>query len=186
MTILIRPALAEDRPKIWGILEPVIRAGETYALPRDMTEAAALGYWMAPAMETFAAVADGEIIGTYYIRSNQPGGGAHVANCGYVTAQHQAGRGVAGAMCEHSLEIARSRGFRAMQFNFVIASNTRAIRLWEKFGFQTIGRLPGAFLHPRLGYTDAIIMFRTFASAERDNSTGLFPEAAKVFRKNSE
>ena len=159
MTLHIRPALAEDAAAIWQILEPVIRAGETYALPRDMTEAAALAYWMAPEKEPFVAMADQKIIGTYYIHPNQPGGGAHVANCGYVTAQHQAGRGVAGAMCEHSLEAARARGFRAMQFNFVIASNTRAIKLWEKFGFQTIGRLPGAFLHPQLGYTDALVMF---------------------------
>ncbi len=160
MTFLIRPATPEDGAAIWQILEPVIRAGETYALPRDMSEAAALAYWTAPEKETFIAVADQKIIGTYFIRPNQPGGGAHVANCGYVTAQHEGGRGVAGAMCEHSMQIARSRGFRAMQFNFVIASNTRAVNLWEKFGFHTIGRLPAAFLHPRLGYTDALVMFR--------------------------
>ena len=158
--MLIRPAAAEDATAIWRILEPVIRAGETYALPRDMTEATALAYWTAPEKETFVALADEEIIGTYFIRPNQPGGGAHVANCGYVTAPDATGRGVAGAMCEHSLEIARLRGFRAIQFNFVIASNTGAIKLWEKHGFRTIGRLPGAFLHPRLGYTDALVMFR--------------------------
>ncbi len=169
--MLIRPAIAEDGPEIWRILEPVIRAGETYALPRDMTEAAALGYWMAPVNEVFVAVAEQKIIGTYYIRPNQPGGGAHVANCGYVTAQHVSGRGVASAMCEHSLEIARARGFRAMQFNFVIASNARAVKIWEKYGFETLARLPGAFLHPRLGYTDALVMFRALG-AGHDNSGG--------------
>ncbi len=186
MTLIIRPAIAEDRSKIWRILEPIIRAGESYALPRDMTEAAALDYWLAPDKQSFAAMADGALIGTYYIRPNQPGGGGHVANCGYATAQHEGGRGVASAMCEHSLQIAQARGFRAMQFNFVIASNTRAIKLWEKFGFQTVGRLPGAFLHPRLGYTDALVMFRALANAGRDDFTGPDPAEGKVFRKNSE
>jgi ribosomal protein S18 acetylase RimI-like enzyme len=185
MTILIRPVLAEDRPEIWQILEPVIRAGETYALPRDMTEASALAYWMAPEKAIFAAVADGKIIGTYYLRPNQPGGGAHVANCGYVTARHAGGQGVAGAMCEHSLEVAAARGFRAMQFNFVIASNTRAIKLWEQHGFQTAGRLPGAFLHPRLGYTDALVMFRALATAAADAAPGSSP-GETIIRKNSE
>jgi ribosomal protein S18 acetylase RimI-like enzyme len=104
---------------------------------------------------------DGRVIGTYYMRANQRGGGAHVANCGYVTADDARGRGVARSMCEHSLQHARERGFRAMQFNFVISTNERAIRLWESLGFQIVGRLPLVFLHPNLGYTDAFVMFRT-------------------------
>lgn len=184
--MLIRPATPADHQVIWRILEPVIRAGETYALPRDMTSADALAYWTGPDRQTFVAEEEGAILGTYYIRPNQPGGGGHVANCGYATAQHEGGRGVASAMCEHSLQIAQARGFRAMQFNFVIASNTRAIKLWEKFGFQTVGRLPGAFLHPRLGYTDALVMFRALANAGRDDFTGPDPAEGKVFRKNSE
>jgi len=160
MPLLIRPAIEQDRLKIWQILEPMIRAGETYALPRDMTEPEALAYWMAPEKEVFVADTGQDIIGTYYIRPNQPGGGAHVANCGYVTAQHAGGQGVASAMCEHSLDIARARGFLSMQFNFVIASNMAAIKLWKRYDFFTIGCLPGAFLHPRLGYTDALILFR--------------------------
>ena len=156
----IRLALPDDRGAIWRILQPTIRAGETYALPSDMSEADALAYWMGPDRETFVAEEDGVILGTYFLRPNQLGGGSHVANCGYVTAPEATGRGVARRMCEYSLQRARDRGFRAMQFNFVIATNERAIRLWQSLGFETVGRLPLAFLHPLYGYTDALVMFR--------------------------
>ena len=156
----IRLARHDDRDAIWRILQPTIRAGETYALPRDMSEADAIAYWMGPDREAFVAEEDGLILGTYYLRPNQLGGGAHVANCGYVTAPEATGRRVARRMCEHSLQRARDGGFRAMQFNFVVATNERAIRLWQSLGFETVGRLPRAFLHPRHGYTDALVMFR--------------------------
>lgn len=158
--MLIRLAQAADHAAIWRILEPVIRAGETYALPRDMNEARALAYWTGPDRETFVAEDGGRIVGTYYLRANQPAGGAHVANCGYVTAGDHQGKGVARAVCEHSLARARERGFRAMQFNLVVSSNVRAVRLWESLGFETAGRLPLAFLHPRRGYIDALVMYR--------------------------
>jgi ribosomal protein S18 acetylase RimI-like enzyme len=156
----IRCARHGDRDAIWRILEPTIRAGETYALPSNMSEADAIAYWMGPDRETFVAEEDGLILGTYFLRANQLGGGAHVANCGYVTAPEATGRGVARRMCEHSMQQARDRGFQAMQFNFVVATNERAIRLWQSLGFETVGRLPLAFLHPRSGYTDALVMFR--------------------------
>jgi RimJ/RimL family protein N-acetyltransferase len=159
--VRIRPADRTDDEAIWRVLEPMIRAGETYPLPRDMTKAGALSYWHAPAHEVFVAEDGGEIVGTYYLRANNPGGGAHVANCGYVVAPNATGRGVARAMCIHSLERARTRGFRAMQFNFVISSNERAVRLWQACGFAIVGRLPGAFVHPRLGFVDALVMYRT-------------------------
>jgi L-amino acid N-acyltransferase YncA len=158
--MLIRPATQEDSDAIWEILEPTIIAGETYALPRDMRKADALAYWTGPGRETFVAEEAGRIVGTYYLRTNQPGGGAHVANCGYMTASHARGRGVAGSMCKHSLQYARERGFRAMQFNFVIGTNEGAIRLWRSLGFEIAGCLPMAFLHPRHGYTDALVMFQ--------------------------
>jgi ribosomal protein S18 acetylase RimI-like enzyme len=157
----IRPAMPHDADAIWAILEPVLRAGETYALPRDMTRADAVAYWTGPDRETFVAEDDGRVVGTYYIRPNQQGGGEHVCNCGYVTDTAMAGRGVARAMCAHSLDHARVRGYRAMQFNFVISTNERAVRLWEEFGFSTLARLPGAFAHPRHGFVDALLMFRT-------------------------
>jgi L-amino acid N-acyltransferase YncA len=160
MTWVIRSATPADAPAIWSILEPVIRAGETYALDRDMSGKEAIAYWCGGDRETFVAESDGQIIGTYYLKPNQAGGGRHVANCGYVTAAEAAGRGVARAMCAHSLEAARERGFRAMQFNFVVSTNARAVKLWESMGFEVVGRLPGAFEHPRLGYVDALVMWR--------------------------
>jgi ribosomal protein S18 acetylase RimI-like enzyme len=149
-----------DAPSIWRIIGPTIRAGETYALDRDMTEADALAYWMSADRETFVAEQDGEIVGTYYMRANQAGGGKHICNYGYMTSAAATGRGVARAMCEHSLDHARRRGYRGMQFNFVVSSNTRAVALWQSLGFETVGRLPQAFLHPTLGYIDALVMFR--------------------------
>jgi ribosomal protein S18 acetylase RimI-like enzyme len=156
----VRPAQARDDDAIWGIIGPTIRAGETYALPRDMSRADALSYWKSPAHEVFVAEHDGMVLGTYYMRANQQGGGSHVANCGYMTAPRASGRGVARAMCAHSLAQARARGFRAMQFNLVVSSNERAVALWQSFGFEIVGRLPAAFEHPRLGPVDAVVMYR--------------------------
>lgn len=156
----IRPAQMNDAPSIWRIIGPTIRAGETYALDLDMTEADALAYWLGDDRETFVAEEDGEIIGTYYIRANQAGGGKHICNCGYMTSAAAIGRGVARAMCQHSLNHAQQCGYRGMQFNFVVSTNTRAVALWESFGFEIVGRLPKAFHQPKLGYVDALVMFR--------------------------
>ena len=157
----VRRAGADDADALWAILEPMIRAGETYPLPGDMTRVQALAYWFSPEHEVFV-VDDGDaVVGTYYFRANNRGGGAHVANCGYVTAQEAMGRGVGRLMCAHSLEHARSRGVLAMQFNFVISTNERAVRLWQAMGFQIVGRLPRVFQHPRLGFVDAFVMFQT-------------------------
>lgn len=158
--MIIRPAAARDADAIWAIIEPVLRAGETYALPRDWTRGEALAHWLAADRDVFLAAAGGEVLGTYYLHPNQLGGGAHVANCGYITDVRATGRGVARAMCVHSLELARRRGFRAMQFNFVVGTNDRAVALWKSFGFEIVGVLPEAFAHPRLGFVDALIMYR--------------------------
>jgi L-amino acid N-acyltransferase YncA len=158
--MLIRPAVNGDVNAIWAIMEPIIRAGETYILPRDMDKKSALAYWLSSDHEVFVAEDNRKIVGTYFMRANQQGGGGHVANCGYMTAASATGRGVARAMCAHSLDRARERGFRSMQYNFVISSNDRAVRLWQSFEFQIVGRLPKAFLHPTLGYVDAYIMVR--------------------------
>jgi GNAT superfamily N-acetyltransferase len=158
--IAVRAASPSDSNAIWSILEPTIRAGETYTLPRDMAREAALAWWFSPAHEVFLAEENGSAVGTYFLRPNQQGGGAHVANCGYITAPLAMGRGVARAMCAHSLERARARGFRAMQFNFVVSANERAVRLWQSFGFEIVGRLPRAFEHPSAGFIDAFVMYR--------------------------
>jgi L-amino acid N-acyltransferase YncA len=160
MQISIRPADNRDTAAIWRILEPIIREGSTYTLPPDMSEQDGLRYWRAPTHEVFVAESEGEVVGTYFMRPNQSGGGSHVANCGYMTAPWAVGRGVARAMCAHSLEHAKARGYRAMQFNFVVSTNERAVRLWQDFGFAIVGRLPEAFHHPRLGYVDALVMSR--------------------------
>jgi ribosomal protein S18 acetylase RimI-like enzyme len=156
---LIRPAHTSDDAAIWRVIEPIIRAGETLMVPRLAAEAQALAYWRSPQHEVFVAELAGEILGTYYLRANQQGGGAHVANCGYATIPAAAGRGVARAMCAHSLERARARGFRAMQFNCVVSSNDRAVRLWQSCGFEIVGRVPETFHHPQLGYVDTLVMY---------------------------
>ena len=161
MSLAIRPARAVDHAAIARIILPTIRAGETYALDRDLSEADALAYWTGADRETFVAEADGAVLGTYYLRANQAGGGAHVANCGFMTDAAATGRGVARAMGAHALDRARAQGFAAMQFNFVVSTNIRAVRLWESLGFAIVGRLPGAFAHPSLGFVDALVMFRT-------------------------
>jgi GNAT superfamily N-acetyltransferase len=157
---LIRSAQARDHDGVWAILEPVIRAGETYTQPRDITRDAALAYWFRDDHDVFVAERDGEIIGTYFLCANQGGGGSHVANCGYMTSPSAQGLGVGRAMLEHSLTHARARGFHAMQFNFVVDTNERAVRTWQAYGFEIVGRLPGAFRHPRLGFVDALVMYK--------------------------
>lgn len=157
----IRKAKPADAPAIAEIILPTIREGATYTLDSDMSEADALKYWLASDKETFVAEEEGVILGTYFIRPNQAGGGRHVCNCGYMTRASATGRGIARSMCEHSLAHARSRGYRAMQFNFVVSSNERAMRLWQSLGFEIVGRLPGAFRHPVHGYVDAYVMYQT-------------------------
>lgn len=156
----IRLAQESDADSLWRILEPVLRAGETYALPRDWSRDEALAFWFLTGHEVFVAEDEGKVVGTYYLHANQRGGGAHIANCGYVTATSAAGRGVATAMCLHSLERAMQRGFRAMQFNLVLSSNTRAVALWQRLGFDIVGTIPAAFDHPSLGFVDAFVMHR--------------------------
>jgi ribosomal protein S18 acetylase RimI-like enzyme len=156
----IRPAQLVDKTAIAEVIVPTIREGTTYALDSDMTEAEALSYWLAPDKEVFVAEEDGLVLGTYYIRQNQAGGGRHVCNCGYMTRAGATGRGIARAMCQHSLKYARGRGYRAMQFNFVVSSNDRAVRLWQDLGFQIVGRLEKAFQHPGQGFVDALVMYQ--------------------------
>ena len=157
----IRAATDHDAETVWRILEPMIRRGDSYALPRDMSKAEALAYWFTPKNEVYVWEQDGTALGTYFLRANQRGGGAHVANCGYVTVAGAEGRGIARAMCLHSLERAAQQGFRAMQFNFVVSTNQRAMELWKSLGFEVVGRLPQAFQHPEHGFVDALVMYRT-------------------------
>jgi L-amino acid N-acyltransferase YncA len=161
---MIRAYEPADWPAVWAVLEPVFRAGETFPHDPAIDSETARQAWVGAVAATFVATdADGAIVGTYYLRPNQPGLGAHVANAGYVVAEAARGRGVGHALCRHSQEEARRRGFTAMQFNLVVSTNTAGVAAWSRNGFRTIGRLPGAFRHPRLGEVDALVMFKTLA-----------------------
>ncbi|MCI0516780.1 MAG: GNAT family N-acetyltransferase [Woeseiaceae bacterium] len=159
--IAIRQFGEEDWSGTWSIIEPVLRAGDSYSFPTDMTAQQARDIWIRQPQATYVATDDaGRILGTYFLKANQPGQGAHVCNCGYIVAETARGRGVASAMCEHSQAEAIRMGFRAMQYNLVVATNEGAVRLWKKHGFDIVGSLPGAFRHPSAGYVDAYVMYK--------------------------
>ena len=156
----IRRATDADWPYLWTIIEPIMREGETFALPRDGDQEVARAYFASPEKVNFIAEDQGEILGASYIRANQQGGGSHIANCGYMTAPAARGRGIARALCTHSIEYCRTQGYRGIQFNFVVSTNEPAIHLWQSFVFEILARLPKAFDHPRLGLVDALLMFK--------------------------
>ncbi len=156
---LIRSFEPADWPGVWGLLEPVFRAGETFPHDPAITEAAARGLWVEQSQAVMVAVdAGGAVVGSYYLRPNSLCLGAHVANAGYVVAEACRGQGLGSSLCQHSLQAARRLGFRAMQFNLVVSTNTAGIRCWKRNGFRTVGVLPGAFHHRQLGYVDALVM----------------------------
>jgi ribosomal protein S18 acetylase RimI-like enzyme len=155
----IRAAEPRDQDAVWRVMEPVIRSGETFALPRTMGRDEALAYWYGGAHGVWVAEEQNAVVGTYCVRTIRPAGGSHVANCGYMVGPWATGRGVGRAMCEDSIARARAIGFKAIQYNFVISTNERAIGLYESLGFGIVGRLPGAFAHPTRGYVDAYVMF---------------------------
>ena len=159
--LTIRLARESDREAIWTIFHEVVAKGDTYALSPTISRAEALDYWFRSDTYTYVAEDDGKTFGTYILRPNQVGPGRHVANAAFMVASEAAGRGIGYAMGEHCLAEARRVGFRAMQFNFVVSTNQAAIRLWQKLGFEIVGRLPQSFLHPTKGYVDAYVMFRS-------------------------
>jgi ribosomal protein S18 acetylase RimI-like enzyme len=156
----IREASEFDFVNIWPIFNNIVSAGETYPYPRDTTKDGGLDIWIRKPDITYILEENKKVLGTYYIKKNQPGSGSHVCNCGYMVSSTARGRGVATKMCEHSQIKAIEFGFKAMQFNLVVSTNRTAIILWEKLGFDTIGRLPNAFNHLEFGYIDAFIMYK--------------------------
>jgi len=197
----MRPANEADDDAIWVILEPNIRAGETRALPRDWSRADALAYWRASSHEVWVAERDEvaeregtaargdaatshtrDIVGTYFLRAAQLGPGAHIANAGYMVRPDAWGAGVASTMCDHSLVRARERGFTAMQYYFVVASNERAVALWQRKGFAIVGRSPNAFQHPTLGPTDALVMYRSLEVPLVDETKAAATRSAVTIR----
>jgi L-amino acid N-acyltransferase YncA len=158
----IRPATEADRDAIWNIFRDVVAAGDTYALDRNISREDALAYWFALGTQTYVAEQPAiGIAGTYILRPNQSGGGSHVANAGFMVSASARGQGIGRAMAEHCLREARRLGFRAMQFNYVISTNTAAIRLWQDLGFEVVGTLASAFRHPEKGYVDVYVMYRS-------------------------
>lgn len=157
----VRQFSDDDWAATWRILEPVLRAGETYPYPPNITEEEARVAWVEVPSATFVATDEGlNVLGTYYIKPNQPGLGAHVCNCGYVVGKNARGQGIASAMCEHSQQEAKLLGFKAMQYNLVVSTNEGAVRLWKRHGFNVVGTLPLAFQHQRLGLVDALVMYK--------------------------
>ncbi|MEP6573383.1 MAG: GNAT family N-acetyltransferase [Gemmatimonadota bacterium] len=164
--VQIRPATSLDHESIWAIFHEIVERGDTYAFDPGTTREAALAAWCGPQVRTYVASVDGRIVGTSILRPNQPGLGDHVANAGYMVAGTAAGRGVGAALCLHSLEEARRLGFGAMQFNFVVSTNERAVQLWQRLGFAIVGTVPRAFRHATLGPVDVHVMYRTLEPAD--------------------
>ena len=156
----IRAAGADDFDGIWPIFSAVVAAGDTLAYDPGTTQDQARALWMNAVQETFVVTAGGRVAGTYFIRTNAPALGAHVANAGYMVAPEMRGHGLARAMCLHSLDVARARGYLAMQFNFVVSTNATAIAVWAGCGFRTVGRVPKAFRHREHGLVDVLVMHR--------------------------
>ena len=163
--IQIRPYEEKDWQALWPLLQATFQAGEAYVFPPDIPEAEMREVWLDTPSATFVAVdtQTGALLGSYFIKPNQPGLGNHVCNCGYVVADAARGRGIATKLCEHSQQLALGEGYQAMQFNFVVSSNTAAVNLWKKLGFAVVGVSPKAFRHARLGVVDAFVMYKELA-----------------------
>ena len=159
--IKIRPATDADHDAIWKIFHEIVAAGDTYAFDPKMSREEALAYWFRSGTRTYVVEEDGGVVGTYILRPNQSGPGSHVANAAFMVARDAEGAGVGRRMAEHCLTEARRMGFRGMQFNFVVSTNTRAIHLWNQLGFKIVGTLPGAFRHPEKGFVDVYVMYRS-------------------------
>ena len=157
----IRAATEADHDAIWDIFHAILAKGDTYAFEPEMSRQEALAYWVRADTRTYVAENDGRVLGTYIIKPNQAAAGSHVANAAFMVASAARGLQVGRKMGEHCLAEARRLGFRAMQFNFVVSTNTAAIHLWHELGFKITGTLPGAFRHPEKGYVDVYVMYRS-------------------------
>lgn len=150
----------QDSEAVWEIIQKVIIEGDTLVFSPDSPKEKMLEYWSADDKFVYVAVENEEIVGTFYIKANQPDLGSHVANAGYLVHPAYRGKGIAEKMCRFSLIEAKKIGFKAMQFNIVICTNEVAIRVWQKCGFEIIGRLPKVFQHKKLGLVDAFVMYQ--------------------------
>ena len=160
MTVTIRPADPSDADAIWAIFREVVGAGETYPFAPDTSREEALRLRFDVPRASYVAEVDAEVVGTYYLKDNQPSLGAHVYNAGYMVRSTAQRAGVGRSMCEHSLMEAKRLGYLAMQYNLVVTSNAGAVALWQSMGFDIVGTLPKAFRHVRRGLVDAHVMYR--------------------------
>jgi len=160
MSLIIRKAESQDENEIWNILKEVISKGDSFAFEPDSSMEKMMAYWMEREKHTYVAVLDDTIVGSFFIKDNQPGLGSHIANAGYMTSPLAGGKGIGKAMGQFSLEEAKRLGYKAMQFNIVVKSNVRAVQLWQSIGFKIIGEIPEAFNHRTLGLTNAYIMYQ--------------------------
>ena len=158
--MLIREATESDFAGIWPIFQAIVAQGDTYVFSPEATRNDAFAYWFGPGVSSYVAEEDGRIIGMYKLIPNQRDRGSHVANASFMVSPDARGNGIGAALGRDCLEEARRAGFKAMQFNFVVSTNTGAVELWKKLGFKIVGTLPGAFRHLTLGYVDAYVMYR--------------------------
>lgn len=163
-TLTLRPATRADDEAIWEIFRAVTAPGDAFVFDPQMPREEALAYWFHAENHVYVAESEGRVVGSYLIKANQPGLGAHVANASYMVSPSARGLGVGRHMGEHSLHEARRLGFRAMQFNIVVSTNEAAVQLWKSLGFRIVGTLPGVFRHAQLGFVDAYVMFRELDS----------------------
>lgn len=155
-----RIATDKDEKALWGILEPMVRQGGTYVFSLDKTKESMMDYWMGPDKVTFVAEKDGVIVGTFFLKANQEGLGNHICNAGFVVSRDAEGQGVGRWMGVYAQATAQARGFLAMQFNFVIQTNQKAVYLWKSLGFSVIGEIPDAYRHPQMGLVPALIFYK--------------------------
>ncbi|MEW9797323.1 GNAT family N-acetyltransferase [Alteromonas sp. CYL-A6] len=176
----IREATESDWDAIWPVFHSIAREGTTYGFDRDITYEDGKRVWLTLPEYTFVYEQDGKVLGTYYLKTNHQGPGRHVCNCGYMVAGAARGQGIATRLCIHSQNVAVQSGYKAMQFNFVASSNSGAVRLWQSLGFDIVGRLPNAFLHPQQGYIDALVMYKWLANQEENEDAA---DRGQIFRR---
>ena len=145
---------------MWRIFQAVVAGGDTYVFAPDTSREIAIDYFMSSGVSSWVAEMNSQVLGMYKLIANMPGLGSHVANASFMVDPAAQGKGVGRAMGEHCLAQARQAGYKAMQFNFVVSTNTTAIELWKKLGFTIVGTLPKAFNHAHLGLVDAYVMHR--------------------------
>lgn len=156
----IRKAAEKDKPQVWKIIKAVVSTGDTYVYAPDSPKEKMIDYWFSADKKTYVALDGNEIVGTFYLKDNQPDLGSHIVNAGYMVSPEARGKRVGRQMAEFSLVEAKQLGYQAMQFNFVVKSNENAVKLWKSLGFEIIGEIPDAFDHAEKGLTNAYIMYK--------------------------